>query len=238
MVENDCGAGFMANANRSTGFVTGWAEATLAPFHFRTLFCLVLCGFLLSGFNRAFADDADDEKEPVAVASQTVFATILYKLPAYIDWPTNTLAGTNHLASTNAPAGTNSPWRIGLLGPSPLDDIMEKAVQNRLQQQRGFAVYHAATVEQLPECDIVFISLKTRSERHAALKALNGRPVLTVSPAAGFLEDGGVIRLRVRRTVEMEINLDQARANGLGIQTRLLEVAYNVMENGKMRKLR
>jgi hypothetical protein len=47
-----------------------------------------------------------------------------------------------------------------------------------------------------------------------------------------------VIRFEVGDRVRMGINLDQARAVSLTIQTRMLEVSSVVVENGVLRKVR
>ena len=47
------------------------------------------------------------------------------------------------------------------------------------------------------------------------------------------MQEGGIIRFQVGDRVEMSINLDQARAVSLLIQTKMLEVSIEVLENGE-----
>ena len=61
---------------------------------------------------------------------------------------------------------------------------------------------------------------------------VENRPVLTVADAPGFLREGGIIRFQVGDYVEMSVNLDQARSASLKIQTKMLEVTREVVENG------
>ncbi len=75
-------------------------------------------------------------------------------------------------------------------------------------------------------------------ERHTALAKIKHLPVLTVSNAPDFLEAGGIIRFDVSDFVEMHINLDQARAASLSIQTKMLEVSNDVIVDGKVHKVR
>lgn len=82
----------------------------------------------------------------------------------------------------------------------------------------------------------MYITCDTASERQTALAALKGMPVLTVGDADDFLQQGGIIRFQVKDRVLMSINLDQAHAASLTIQTKMLEVATEVLENGKVRK--
>ncbi|MBE0589470.1 MAG: DUF4154 domain-containing protein, partial [Hydrogenophaga sp.] len=53
-----------------------------------------------------------------------------------------------------------------------------------------------------------------------------------------FLREGGTIRFQVDDRVRLSINLDQARVAALTIQTRMLEVSSEVLDNGIVRKMR
>jgi hypothetical protein len=59
-----------------------------------------------------------------------------------------------------------------------------------------------------------------------------------VSDAPDFLQEGGAIRLDVGDRVELSVNLDQARSLALKVQTKLLEVAREVLDNGSLRRRR
>ncbi len=56
--------------------------------------------------------------------------------------------------------------------------------------------------------------------------------------APEFLREGGTIRFQVDDRVRLSINLDQARVAALVIQTRMLEVSSEVLDNGIVRKMR
>jgi len=64
------------------------------------------------------------------------------------------------------------------------------------------------------------------------------KAVLTVATEPDFLEEGGIVRFRETDRVEMGVNLDQARAVSLKIQSKMLEVAFEVLDNGKVRRRR
>ncbi len=155
-----------------------------------------------------------------------VMAGYLRALPAYVEWPTNTFAAPDEL------------WRIGLLGIDPFDGMLEKILHDRQAAGRGFEIWHAPKLKDLPPCEIIFIAGKDADEIKAILKQLGSRPVLTVSEHDNFLVLGGVIQLRARATVQMTINLDRARAAHLKIPGKMLEVASEVIENGERRILK
>ncbi|MCQ8116436.1 YfiR family protein [Methylomonas rosea] len=171
---------------------------------------------------------------PGLALSQDVLVDNPYKVKAaflrnfahYVNWPEHAL-----------PAG-NAPWCIGILGPDPFGDILETTLRGRTEQGRTFVIVRAATLEELPPCQIVFMTYPDAAKRRTALAVLKQKPVLTVSDEPEFLPDGGVIAFKVTDRVRMSINLDQARAVSLAIQTKMLEVSSEILENGEMRRMR
>lgn len=155
-----------------------------------------------------------------------VKAAFLRNFAHYVTWP------------GSAFAGSASPWSIGVLGPDPFGDVLEATLRGRTEQGRSFEVFRADMLDELPPCQIVFVAYKDAAKRRAALGILRTRPVLTVGDGPGFLKEGGVIQFQVDDRVRMSVNLDQARSASLTIQTRMLEVASEVLENGTMRPMK
>jgi len=155
-----------------------------------------------------------------------VEAAFLRNFAHYVTWP------------AGAFAAPRSPWRIGILGRDPFGTVLENTLKGRTEQGRPFEIYRADTLEELPECNIVFVAYRDGARRRAVLAELRGKPVLTVGDAAEFLQEGGIIRFEVADRVKMSINLDRAKSASLTIQTKMLEVSDQVMENGVVRRLR
>ncbi len=149
-----------------------------------------------------------------------VEAAFLRHFAHYVTWPSGVFGDVN------------SPWRIGVLGQDPFGDLLENTFRGRTEQGRSFAVYRADTLDQLPACQIVFVAYDDPVRCRAALNQLRDQPVLTVGEGPDFLQDGGIIRFQVRDQVNMSINLDQARRVSLAIQTKMLEVASEVIVDG------
>ncbi|HLP76303.1 MAG TPA: YfiR family protein [Candidatus Paceibacterota bacterium] len=186
----------------------------------RIIALLWLAGLLGLAFGIAEAQDlktGDPNK---------VMAGFIRNFAHYVIWP------------TNAFADEHSPWRIGIVGDDPLGDVLEKTLAGRSEQGRAFEVVRAKSVSELPFCQIVFLEEKDSAKRRAALDQLRDKPVLTVSDLPRFLQDDGIIQFQIRERIEMNINLDQARAVSLNIPAKVLEVTREVVENGKPRKLR
>jgi hypothetical protein len=171
---------------------------------------------------------------PALAGSQELVVDNPYKIKAaflrnfahYVTWP------------DYAFPASNSHWCIGILGRDPFGEILENTFAGRMEQGRQFEIVRANTPDELLPCQIVFIAYRSAAQRRAALDELKGKPVLTVSDAPGFLREGGMIRFQVGDRVHMSINLDRARAAALKIQTRMLEVSSDILENGEIRHVR
>ncbi len=155
-----------------------------------------------------------------------VEAAFLRNFARYVTWP------------ARAFPSAQSPWFVCLLGRNHFDGALEATFLGRTEQGRAFEVVRAARLDQLPACQIVFVDLPLATERRAALAELKKQPILTVSNAPEFLDEGGIIRLLAGERIEMSINLDQARAATLTIPSKMLEVSREVVENGALRKWR
>lgn len=155
-----------------------------------------------------------------------VKAAFLRNFAHYVTWP------------GSAFPDSRSPWRVCILGRDPFGDTLEKTFLGRTEQDRSFEVHRGDALQRLPTCQIVFLAFDDPVVRRAILSELKGKPVLTVGDTPEFLREGGVIRFQVEDRVRLSINLDQARAASLAVQTRMLEVSQEVVENGVLRKVR
>jgi hypothetical protein len=165
-------------------------------------------------------------EERTTVNPYKVEAAFLRNFARYVTWPDQTFSVSD------------SPWCVGILGQDPFGDILEVTFKGRIEKGRSFEIFRANMPDELPPCQIVFVSYRDVEKRRAALLKLKNKPVLTVSNAPDFLNEGGIILLEAKDRVHMSINLDQARAVSLTIQTKMLEVSQNVIENGVLRKAR
>jgi hypothetical protein len=155
-----------------------------------------------------------------------VEAAYIRNFARYVTWPAGALP---------APG---APWRVGVLGRDSFVEVLERTLRGRTEQGRPFEIHRAASLWELPVCQIIFVGQADPGERRLTLRALHGKPVLTVGDAPEFLREGGVIEFVVGNTVQMGINLDQARAGSLQIQTKMLEVSREVLESGIVKVMR
>ena len=163
---------------------------------------------------------------PLTESPNKVEAAFLRNFAHYVTWP------------PSAFAGDRSPWLICILGSDPFGEILDNTLAGRAEQGRSFEIVRADTLNELPNCQIVFVAHQDAAKRRAALAALKNLPALTVGDAPEFLQEGGIIQFHVGDRVEMSINLDRSRSASLTIQTKMLEVSREIVENGEVRRWR
>lgn len=135
----------------------------------------------------------------------TAKAASLVLLPDYVKWP--------------APAG--SPPTVGILGDDPFGGALDKLNPKR-----------SKNIEDLKDCQIVFVANSERDNVGAILESLAGANVLTVGESEGFAKRGGVIGFVVEgNQVRFEINTGAARQAGLKLDLRLLKLAVRVFNS-------
>jgi hypothetical protein len=157
---------------------------------------------------------------------RAVEAAYLRNFAQYVNWPVETFA--NDL----------DPWHICVLGDDPFGELLENTLQGRSVKDRPFSILRTHKISDLDHCQIVYIAYMISMSRRAAIAELKNQPILTVSDAPEFLQEGGIIRFDIRDYVQININLDQARSASLNIQTKMLEVSNEVVDHGAVRKLR
>jgi hypothetical protein len=151
-------------------------------------------------------------------------AAFLRNFARYVTWP------------PQAFADDRSPWRICILGNDPFGDVLDETLRGRTEQGRPFVVVRTESPAETRPCHVVFMAVHGGDSRRAALAELANRPVLTVSDAPAFLQEGGMIRFQVSDHVEFAVNLDRTNSASLRIPTKMLEVAQEVLENGIARR--
>lgn len=104
------------------------------------------------------------------------------------------------------------------MGEDPFDGALDK-----------MSVKRSKRIEDLKDCQIVFVAKSEQGNVSAILASLEGTSILTVGESEGFAKQGGVIGLVMEGDkVRSEINTSAARRAGLGIDLRLLKFASRV----------
>ena len=150
--------------------------------------------------------------DAVAPTEQEVKAAYLYNFAKYVEWP--------------APGAPDAQWVVGVLGEGDFPEVLEKMLAGKTARERPFAARRIPDAQQAAQAHILYIGASEAPHLAAILKALEGRPVLTVSDIDGFAEKGGMIGFRIEgKKVRFDISQQQAARAGLRVSSQLLALA-------------
>ena len=165
---------------------------------------------------------AGDVQAGSTVEEYSVKAAFLFHFAQFIEWP------------PGAFKDAGAPMTYCTVGEDPFRGALEAALNGKIVGARVLRVVHFKQVEEVRECQVVFLGGLGKKTDPEALKALADRPVLTVGEAQEFAQDGGMIGFRLEENkVRFEINLAAAERAGLKISARLLALASKVIGGPK-----
>ncbi|HEX3673804.1 MAG TPA: YfiR family protein [Rhizomicrobium sp.] len=137
----------------------------------------------------------------------------LYKFLPFVGWPAAALPSPN------------APLTICILGHDPFGPVLDKAVADQHVDARAIAVRRVETVD--AGCQVVFVGIADPQAEGAALQALQGKPVLTVTDSGAPAP--GIIAFAIEANhVRFDIDDAAAARNGLTISSKLLSLAHAV----------
>ncbi len=143
-----------------------------------------------------------------------VKAVFLFNFTQFVEWPPASFASDQ------------APFVIGVLGENPFGSYLEDVVSGEKMNGHPLVVYHYKNLEEIKTCHILFINKVEINILRDILAGLKGKNILTVSDAPGFLEQGGMIRFFAKNNkIQLQINLDAAKAADLVISSKLLRLA-------------
>jgi len=170
-----------------------------------------LAAGLATAAGLVFAPGAANAGE--ASLEYAVKANFLYKFGPFVDWP------------ATAFATPSSPFTICVVGDDPFGSGLEEAVRGQTVAGHPVAVRRLAVVSGEAACHVIYLGRSRVQAPAEALKALRGAPVLTVTDERqGF--SGGVVHFVLKDgRVRFGLDMDNARANGLTISSKLQGLA-------------
>lgn len=130
-------------------------------------------------------------------------------------------------------AGINRQnFDICIVGVDSFGHTLDELTVNEQLDGRPVRVLRLKTASEASGCGIAYISPSEGSRVRNDLEALRGQPVLTVSDADNFLQNGGMIQFMLQaKHVRFAVNLDAVKNARLSLSSELLRVALTV--NGK-----
>lgn len=147
-----------------------------------------------------------------------VKATYLYKLAPFAGWP------------ASAFAGPGAPFMICVQGADPFRNLLDRAVAGQRVGGRPILVQRLTRLDSASGCQLAYVAGSASQPRAAALQAVRGAPVLTVTDEADGAGPRGIIHFvlsggRVRFVIDMR----QAEAAGVSLSSKLLALALSVV---------
>jgi hypothetical protein len=142
-------------------------------------------------------------------------AAFVYKLPQFVEWPASALDGRPSLD-------------LCVLASGRFRRELEELVDGETLAGRSVAVRRVHVDESIRACHVLVLP-SASTARVAALRKVATAAVLTVSDASRFLDEGGVVQLRVvDGRVRFEVNARAASRAGLRLSSQLLQLAASV----------
>lgn len=139
-----------------------------------------------------------------------VKARYLIYLPDYVRWP-------------GPPPGATRPLVVGILGASNFDVHLREQTKAMSRAMRFQFFRGLVGIE---GCDVLFICESEGERLPEILRAVRGKPILTVGDTPDFARRGVMINMVLARgKVGLEVNLSAVRSHGFEVSPTLLRKA-------------
>ncbi len=151
----------------------------------------------------------------------SVKAAYLYKFGGFVEWPETVFASAA------------SPTKLCLLGDDPFGQILDKVVDGQRIADHPVVVERLKAVMPKSGCQILYISDRDDHKISAALEAVRGENVLTITDGARTPQTTGIINFVIAENrVRFEIDDQAASVNGVTISSKLLDLARSAKRRG------
>jgi hypothetical protein len=141
-------------------------------------------------------------------------AAYLFNFAKFVEWPAEALPDAA------------SVMNFCSLGRSATVDQMESGLGGKSVNGHLIKVHRLGKVDEIKDCQVVFVSTAIGREQQHWLQAAKGRAVLMVGEAPGFARSGGMIGFITENgRVLFEINTGSAEESHLKISSKLLALA-------------
>lgn len=146
------------------------------------------------------------------VGEYSVKAAYLYKFAPFVEWP-----------QARLPAG--APLQICVAGADPFGPLLDQVTAGQSVADHRVQVTRLARVDAQATCDILYVRASKTQSAEAALAAVKGKPVLTVTDEAEGGGPHGMLHfVLVNNRVRFQVDPAQAQASGLAISSKLLSL--------------
>jgi hypothetical protein len=149
-----------------------------------------------------------------------VKAAFLYNFAKFVQWPDGTFANST------------SALTVCVLGKDPFGKALDDAILGKRIAEHPAILARGRRIQDLPECQIIFVSASDSPQLPEILRALHGRKALVVGETENFAGAGGAIEFVLEANrVRFAINTDAADRAGLKVSSKLLALATIVHDS-------
>jgi hypothetical protein len=154
------------------------------------------------------------QNQTPGVREYQIKAVFLFNFAQFVDWPPESFPDAQ------------APLVIGILGKDPFGPYLDEAVKGEKVNNRAMVIRRYTNVNDVADCQILFISQSEAARLDQILERLRGRSILTVGDMEGFSQLGGMIRFVIENSkVRLRINIKAAKQAHLTISSKLLRPA-------------
>lgn len=148
------------------------------------------------------------------VTEHQVKAVFLYNFTQFIAWPP---------ASFKSP---DEPFIIGIIGNDPFGSFLDETVAEEKIGTHPIGVQRYNDPKNIGHCHILYINSNDKESIKTILSAVSEKSILTIGDHPDFCQWGGIVRFFTdQNKIRLQINVEQSRAVGLNISSKLLSVA-------------
>ncbi len=192
----------------------GWSRREVVVF---TALCFCLPGSGARGAEALAERDAPKSSKSTLL----IFATYLLHFARLTTYP-----------PTDGGKPDVSPFVVGVIGVDPFGPLLDEVFKGEPIGTRPVQIRRLTTEAEITGCHLLYIGRIEPDRMKATLDAVRGKPILTMSAAAGFVDIGGMVGLREQEDKAVfDLNLDRSEAAGLRFDSRLLRLAKRIVRS-------
>jgi hypothetical protein len=143
-------------------------------------------------------------------------AAFVSKFPEFTEWPEGALTSRQTI-------------ELCIVRPSPFGKALAELVAGETLRGRSLVTREIGSVQAIDTCQLLFVPSQSAIDRKQILARAEKLPVLTVGDYPSFLDEGGIVNLRiVDGRVRFDINVAAADRAGVRLSSQLLRLALTV----------
>jgi hypothetical protein len=173
------------------------------------MFCC--SGFMTGVHNERLMNNVNEVYNIVQEGEYSLKAAFIYRFTEYVDWE-----GLKK----------NQEFKVAILGDTPLTANLIDIAENAEVGNREISVEEYETLNEIDDCQILFVSRDSTVPLPAILHKFEGRETLIVTEKDGYGEKGACINFFLSESkIRFEVNLKAVEKAGLAVSSQLLQHA-------------